>query len=240
MQITADMHTHTIASTHAYSTILENSLCAKEIGLKAIAMTDHAPQMPDSPHVWHFDNYHALPRIMNDVIIIRGVEANILDSEGSIDVSEYTLKQIEWVIASMHGPCIEHASVEENTERYIAISKNPVVDVIGHPTTNEFMWDYEKGIKYIKEYDKLIELNESSINVRVGALDNAVKLMQLCKKYEVPIVLNTDSHFCYSIGKTPVSVKLLEEINFPKELIANLDWDVLKERILKKHPNALR
>ena len=61
MIIEADLHTHTLASTHAYSTIKENCQCAAEYGLKAIAMTDHMINMPDSPHIWHFENLFTLP-----------------------------------------------------------------------------------------------------------------------------------------------------------------------------------
>lgn len=51
MHLQGDMHTHTIASTHAYSTITENCQWAEKYGMKGIAMTDHAMNMPDSPHI---------------------------------------------------------------------------------------------------------------------------------------------------------------------------------------------
>ena len=54
MHLQGDMHTHTIASTHAYSTITENCQWAEKYGMKGIAMTDHAMKLPDSPHIWHF------------------------------------------------------------------------------------------------------------------------------------------------------------------------------------------
>lgn len=240
MQIAADMHTHTIASTHAYSTILENSVSARDIGLKALAITDHAPKMSDSPHIWHFDGLGSIPRVLNDVVIVRGVEANIIDFNGNIDVPESTLNLLEWVIASMHGPCITPSTIEENTKGYIEICKNSVVDVLGHPTTNEYPWDYEKGLKFVKEYDKIIEINESSIKIREGALENTVRMVKLCKRLEIPLIVDTDSHFCQRIGKTPIAIKLLEELAYPKELIVNLEWENLKQMILKKHPNALK
>lgn len=240
MQITADMHTHTVASTHAYSTILENTAFARDIGLKAIAMTDHAPRMSDAPHIWHFDNLEVIPRVLNDVIVIRGIESNIIDFDGNIDVSRYTLDKLEWVIASMHGPCIKPGTVEENTKAYIEVSKNSDVDVIGHPATNEYVWNYEKGLRYIKEYDKIIELNESSITVRKGAMENTARMLKLCKKFEIPVIIDTDAHFCQKIGITPNSFKLIEEIDFPKDLIINLEWERVKEHIISKHPNAFK
>lgn len=240
LQIIADLHTHTIASTHAYSTIIENSLCAKEKGLKAIAMTDHAPTMWDAPHIWHFDNLGILPRYLNDVMIIRGVEANVIDFNGNIDVPRYTLDKLEWVVASFHGPCITPGTIEQNTQAYIELSKNPDVDVIGHPSTNEYVWDYEKGLKYIKENGKIIELNESSITERKGAYENAKRMLEICKRLEIPISIDTDAHFCQNVGVIPNATRLIEEVNFPHELIINLDFEKIKAHILSKRPNALQ
>ncbi len=238
MKIQADLHTHTIASTHAYSTIIENSVSAKEMGLKAVAMTDHAPKMSDAPHVWHFHNMGAIPEKLNGVYIVKGIEANILDFNGNIDVDENLYKFLSWVVASMHGPVVTPGSVEENTKAYINACKNPYIDVFGHTSTNEYLWSYEEGLKAVKEYGKIIELNESSIKTRKGALENMVEILKLCKLNQIPICVNTDSHFCYKIGKTPLSIKILEELDFPKDLIFNLEWERVKEYIQNKHPNT--
>ena len=50
MQMIADLHTHTLCATHAYNTFNEMAVAAKEIGYCALAVTDHAPAMPDAPH----------------------------------------------------------------------------------------------------------------------------------------------------------------------------------------------
>ena len=57
MLIELDTHFHSVASTHAYSTVKEIAHSALENGIKGFAMTDHAPAMPDSPHIWHFRKY---------------------------------------------------------------------------------------------------------------------------------------------------------------------------------------
>ena len=49
-----DLHAHTIASTHAYSTVSEYFQQAKKKGIKLFAITDHGPDMDDAPHEWHF------------------------------------------------------------------------------------------------------------------------------------------------------------------------------------------
>ncbi len=240
MIIQADMHTHTIASTHAYSTITENCKYASQIGLKAIAMTDHTMQMPDSPHFWHFNNMRVLPRQIYGVTVIRGAEANIYNYNGDLDIDESILKNLEWVVASYHKytfPDFSPADPRLVTDGYKNVCLNPYVDVIGHPTTDFFPFEHERGVKLFKEYDKLVEINESSINRKQGAAKNVVPILELCKKYEVPVIVNSDAHFWTEIGYTPVAEQILRELNFPEHLIANNDWENISSRILKKHPN---
>lgn len=54
MQFPIDLHTHTVASYHAYSTIVEYVHQAKLCGIKMFATTDHGPSLEDAPHVWSF------------------------------------------------------------------------------------------------------------------------------------------------------------------------------------------
>ena len=103
MHLQGDMHTHTIASTHAYSTITENCQWAEKYGMKGIAMTDHAMKIPDSPHIWHFVNLGILPRKINGITVLRGIEANVVSDDGELDTSEKLLSGLEWVVASMHS-----------------------------------------------------------------------------------------------------------------------------------------
>ena len=49
MQIIADTHVHTIASEHAFSTVMENLREAKAQGIRFLAVTDHTGLMPGAP-----------------------------------------------------------------------------------------------------------------------------------------------------------------------------------------------
>ena len=51
MKYIIDTHTHTVASGHAYSTLIENAKAASAKGLKALAVTDHGVAMPGGPHM---------------------------------------------------------------------------------------------------------------------------------------------------------------------------------------------
>ncbi len=240
MKIFADMHTHTIASTHAYSTILENAKSACEAGIKALAMTDHAPNGGDSPHIWHFYNLGVLPREICGVTIIRGIEANIIDLYGELGLDDEILNTVEWVVASVHPNVFKPKNYDDATKMYLNLAKNKDVDCLGHSTAFVDEFDYEKVVKAFKENDKIIELNESSIQRRAGDYEKSYEMIKLCKKFDVKICVNSDSHYCDYVGKFPLSLKLLKEVDFPQNLIINADFDVLKEYILKKRPCAFK
>ena len=56
MKFLTDLHIHTVASGHAYSTIEEIARAAGEKGLEIIAITDHTAGMPGGAHDFHFQN----------------------------------------------------------------------------------------------------------------------------------------------------------------------------------------
>lgn len=230
MQIKADLHTHTVASTHAYSTVAELAAAAAETGVELLGITDHGIGSPDAPHRWHFHNYKVLPRRIGSVWLLKGVEANIMDEDGVLDMNEKELSFCEWVVASYHTACVTFDRTPELVLRgYRGVCENPAVDVIGHPTTAMFPFDYEAGVKLFKASGKLVEMNESSLQWKPGALENARVFYRLCRDYAVPLVVNTDSHYAGQVGKTPIAEQLLEELCYPQELIVNLD----AERVMK-------
>ena len=238
MNIIGDMHTHTLASTHAYSTITENCKSAAEKGIRIIAMTDHWGEMPDSPHIWHFDNLRVLPRHICGVTVLRGVETNILNNEGELDMPRKTLENLEWVVASMHRQVYEPSTVQNHTMAYLKAAEDPIVDVIGHCTTAMFPIDFEKCIKKFKECGKLVEINESSILYKKGSYENSYEVLKLCKKYEVPVVFDSDAHYCELIGVVDTAKKIASEVGFPEHLVINSDFDRLAEFIRRKHPET--
>ena len=237
MNYIADLHTHTLASAHAYSTIIENCQAAAKKGIKLIAKTEHAPMMPDSAHIWHIENQHLLPDFIEGVRVLKSVEANICNSDGELDINDHILSKLEWVVASIHfGIGFWTESPKELYDTYKNVCQNIHVDLIGHPTATDIDFDAEAFAKLFKEYDKLVELNEASFFYGRTKRDKLIDLIKACKKYETPVAVDSDAHFCYAIGDVSNVEKLLEELDFPSELVINSDYEKLKERILKKRP----
>ena len=71
MKFIADTHSHTLASGHAYSTIKEMAAAAEARGLKALAITEHAPKMPGTCGLFYFQNMDVVPRTCGSVRLLR-------------------------------------------------------------------------------------------------------------------------------------------------------------------------
>lgn len=226
MKSIMDLHTHTIASGHGYSTLKENIAQAQEMGLKYLGFSEHGPAMPGGPHVFFFTNFKCIPRQYGDLRLLCGIEANIMDDKGGLDLKEELLGRMDYVIASMHPPCVTPGSREFNTRASICAMENPHVKILGHPDDARFPLDYNELVRAAGETGVALEVNNSSIHPlspRPGAAENIRTLLECCMKYQVPIVMGTDSHISDTIGKFEDALKIIEEVHFPEELILNYE-----------------
>lgn len=232
-----DLHTHTYASGHAYNTMNEMAYAAKEKGLQLLGITDHAPAMPYSSGPLHFLNLKVARREKYGLPLMLGVEANIIDYTGKIDLDEGILKQMDLVIASLHTPCIKSGTREDNTNAYLGAIHNPYVDILGHPDDVRYEVDYETVIREAKTYGTLIELNNASLSpksFRKNAKEADKEILRLCEKYEVPVVVSSDAHVEEDILNFEYADALLCEVNFPLELIVNTSVEKLKTALKKR------
>lgn len=232
MKLIADTHSHTLASGHAYSTIREMALAAKERGMRALAITEHAPDMPGSCGLYYFMNLDVLPREMYGVEMLFGTEANIVNPQGELDLPTHVLKDLDVVVASMHMPCFgEGHTVDEVMDAYLAVMRLPYVNIIGHPDDGRFPMDYERLVKAAKETHTLLELNNSSLrpqSFRVGARENVLAMLDLCRQYEVPVTTGSDAHVDVDAGNFCYVQEILEYCGFPEELVVTTDLERLK------------
>lgn len=234
MNFIADMHTHTIASQHAYSTLYENLIYAKKRNLKAIAITDHTKAVKDAALDIHFKNLKSLPEKCKGIKIFRGAEVNITDWNGNVDLPINILKNLDFAIASFHDTAIKHGAVKDHTKAYLHIVKNPFIDCLGHSGNPKYPYDYEKVIAACAKHNKIVEINEGSFTSRKGSAKNCLTILRLCSKYGVYVSVNSDSHFASNIGKFKKSTDLINAAHFNKDLILNLNYGKLNRFIKYK------
>jgi putative hydrolase len=216
------MHTHTIASGHAFSTIQEVAAAAAKKGLRMIATTDHGPAMEGAPIPMFFAALSMLPGKIDGVRILRGVEANIIDYSGNLDLPQDILKRLDFVMAGFHEVVLSPSGdVAQNTEAMINALSNPYLDAISHPGNIHYPVDIPAVAKAAKKHGKLLEINNNSAVVRSGSEDNCRRIAAACRALEIPVICGSDAHVSFGVGNFSNAVKILKSVNFPKELVLN-------------------
>lgn len=230
LKIVADMHTHSNISKHAASTIEENCVAAAEKNLITIAATDHGPIVDDAPEADYFATMSEwLPRSMFGINLLHGIEANILNANGETDIDPLWGGKLDFGIASIHDSYFHGTDYDDFTNAYWRVLDNPYVDLLGHMGTAQFECDYEAIIKKCAIVNKLIEINASSFRHRLSSIPNCLKIAKLCKKHQVKIMVNSDSHSKEQVGYVKPAIEMLESIDFPEELIVNSSAERLSE-----------
>lgn len=219
-----DVHTHTIVSGHAYSSMQEMVHEAAARGLDILGITEHAPSIPGACDPIYFRNLHVVPREMYGVKLLLGAELNILDKMGTLDLDENYYRMLDLRIAGIHSLCWDGGSREENTEGMINVVRNPWVQIISHPGDGTADLDFASIVLAAGECRTLLEINNSSLIPTRGKLQarsNNMEILRLSRKYEVPVILGSDAHTAFSIADYGYLWELLEETNFPSELVMN-------------------
>jgi putative hydrolase len=238
MKLIADLHVHTVSSGHAYSTLEEYVAQAKKIGLEGFAIADHGPAMPGGPHYYHFSNMRMIPRQIDGVKVLRGIEANIINDKGEIDMSAEDLKwgKLDIVMVAMH-PRVgyeEGESAEKNTEVLIKAMSNPVVNVIAHPGNPKYPVNIKKIVASAKERGVLLEINNSSDLSRPGSRERCLEVAREVKRQGWKVVLGTDSHISSMLGVFDEALKLIAEAGLTEEDVVNTSWSKIEKFILSK------
>lgn len=220
-----DPHTHSIASGHAsYSTITDIAKRAKELHFNMVGITDHGPATMHSSRASYFRNLLYAPKKRCGIEILYGVELNILDYDGSVDLEDEILEHLDYAIISLHPANIKPGNAEENTFAYVNAMRHPKVKIIGHADDVKYPVDYEALAIAARHYNVVFEINNTSLSpdgYRGDTRQNVRDILAMCKKYQLPIVLSSDSHGHKKVGHFRYAMEMLKEVDFPESLVLN-------------------
>ena len=132
-KVLIDAHTHTVASGHAYSSLQEMAKAAADMGLEVLGITEHGPSVPGTCPTLYFKNMFVVHRQMYGIRLLMGCEINILDTKGSLDLTDEQIDWLDIAIAGVHAAWYQAGTKEENTEGMIRVIKNPKIHIISHP-----------------------------------------------------------------------------------------------------------
>ena len=228
--IIADLHTHSIVSGHAFGTIRELAAGAAEKKLQLIGVTEHGPGTPGTCDPLYYWNYFDAPRTLYGVEMLYGCEVNILTG-GKISLEQKFLKHLDYAVAGIHAVCYKDEGMVSNTDNVIACMQYDKVRFISHPDDGRFPLDYPALVAAAKEFNVGLEINNGSLRkayLRPGAFENYRRLLPLCAEAGVNVVVSSDAHDPIHVGCFELALGVLEELDFPDELIVNNDMKKMK------------
>jgi DNA polymerase (family 10) len=195
--IRGDVHAHTV-ETDGKNTIEEMAAAARERGYKYMAITDHSKNLAfangldDKRAEAHIKRIRQSDEQIDGIKIFAGIEVDIL-ADGSLDLSDDVLAQMDLVIASVHSAFNQEP--DQMTERFLKVLDNPHVSIIGHPTgrillrRDAYKFDIDAVLKKAVQNKIAMELNAYP-----DRLDLNDRHLRMAREYGVKIVINTDAH----------------------------------------------
>ena len=242
MKLSGDFHTHTIY-THGKGSVEENVKQAENLGLKAIAITEHcynskyAIKRGDLEKI--ADDIEKI-RDKYDIKILRGIEANLISREGDIDISDEELKDLDLVILGFHKMTKSSVAerlkfflpnillkrknkkrIEINTNAYLRAMDKHRVSILAHLNYGGCKVDCVRLAKECVKKGIYIELNGKRINFTKKELQDMVKI-------GVKFIINSDAHHPLAVGKNHRAFNLVEKYKIPLESIVNIDGKIPK------------
>ena len=235
-----DVHMHTV-ETDGRSTLEEMAQAARARGYEYMAITEHsrnlafANGLDDKRAVEHIRRIHAANKQIGGIRILAGIEVDIL-ADGSLDLSDAVLAQMDLVIASVHSHFKQEPA--EMTDRLLRAISNPHVSLIGHPTgrlllrRDEYSFDMDTVLKAAAEAGAAMELNAYP-----DRLDLCDSHLRQAREHGVKIVINTDAHHTSHLEKMKYGILQARRAWLTKADVLNtLPAERFARAIRRPHP----
>ena len=235
MQILADYHTHTKYS-HGKGTIEENVLEAISKGIKTIGISDHgykhlAYGIKLNDIYKMREEIDKLNEKYSNIKILLGMECNILDSYGNIDINDKIIENCDYIMAGYHfastptslrsmlNHCNNYMAKNEkakeyNTNSIINAMKNNDIFIITHPGDKGDVY-IEEIAKVAKDTDTRLEINSSHGFLNKNQL---IKIKNIGNKF----IIGSDAHIPQNVGNFDLAMKIIKEAKVDLSLIENI------------------
>ena len=246
IRIACDVHTHTLFSRHAYSTLEEDVRAAANKNLELLGITDHYSELlfdeQTLKNFQYFINLSTWPRVWHDVTLLRGCEADIVDGRGNLfghdivvdkgivgekrratTLKHEVFRQCDYVIASIHRKDFTREQTSaQNAQMYINALQDPKVLILGHLGRSGVDFELDPVLEAARDMGKLIELNGSSLEdpLKAGrSMDRCRAIAERCAELGTMVSFGSDAHVSYHVARSKKVSDLLNELDFPAELV---------------------
>jgi len=234
--IRGDIHSHT-TETDGREDIEVMAAAAREAGLTYLAITDHskalamANGLDEQRALAHAARIRAIGQRLEGITLLAGIECDIRP-DGTMDLADDCLAQLDVVVASVHSAFNQDAS--QMTDRMLRAVACPYVDIIGHPTSRALLRREASQL----DVNALIRAAAAAgvaleINAQAHRLDLSDTHAKAAREGGVTIVVSTDSHSKGGFQAMKWGVQVARRAWLTKE-------DVLNTRTVEDFRKALR
>jgi DNA polymerase (family X) len=208
-QIRGDLHSHTTWSDGRAS-VEEMARAAQELGYDYLAICDHTPAVgavrglsPDDVRRQGEEIAAANERLA-PFRVLRGIECDIL-RDGSLDLPDDVLAELEWVQASVHGG--QRMPRREMTKRVEEALRNPCVRCLSHPKGRYINRRPENELDLDRVFEVALAHQVAlEVNGLPDRLDLSGEHVREALRAGVQIVCSTDAHLPRGLGNMVLSV----------------------------------
>jgi len=226
IMLKVDLHLHTLASKDSHNTILEYINRAKELKMKIIGISDHGPSI-NGGSVYHFQTLHRIPKVIKGIRILKGIEANIINRKGDLDIDDEIINQkLDYVLANFHfnGKYIDQGE-KTNTEAMILAIKSGKINILCHPfLMDEFEVNIERVSAEACSFNVLLEVNTSYLRenkIKKDYIRDLKKMIAIAKSKNKKVIVGSDAHNIWELADDSPLKKIAKEIGLDKKIIIN-------------------
>lgn len=235
-----DIHTHTVYS-HGKGTIEDNYETAKALGLEVLGISDHGPG-----HLGFGLSMKALPEMKEKAArltalggpkVLIGVEANIINMDGELDVPADRTGDFDYILAGYHlgvagknpfrsaaihagalaykytGKYSQNA-IKRNTEMVVQALKNNKIKVLTHPG-DKAAFDIDIIAKACQDSGTWMEISNHHKCLTVEGIKTAAK-------YDVRFIIGSDAHLPGKVGEFQIALERARAAGLDLSRIVNL------------------
>jgi DNA polymerase (family 10) len=208
--VRGDLHCHTTWSDGRAS-VLEMGEAARERGYEYLAICDHTPSVGAVPGITGDELRHQSEEIAaaNERLapfrVLRGIECDIL-RDGSLDLPDAVLAELDWVQASVHGG--QRMPARELTKRTVEAIRNPYVRCLSHPKGRIINHRPENALDLDQVFEVALKTGVAlEVNGLPDRLDLSGEHVRQAVEAGVKIVVSTDAHSVRGLGNMELAVR---------------------------------
>ena len=236
-----DLHTHTTYS-HGKGSIEDNVRVAVKKGLTKVAVSDHGPGhrgygVKRAKFKEMRREIEALKSRYPEIEILLGVEANVINKSGALDITKEEFSDFDLVLAgyhygafgekpghdaAVHAKNLVYQGLNKTNNKLKRLNTDLMLKAIYE---NDILYITHPGAKYdiyIEEVAKACEERKIWMEINNSHPFLNADQLKICEKFDVTFVIGSDAHVPHKVGNCENAVRSIIESGIDPKRVINL------------------